>query len=276
VTEGELWAGIYGQPPVRVGAGDVVVIPRGDPYYLAANNREPPLPKLEDSVGMLGAHVRHELPFSICMGGGGAQTGLICGFLACDDRPFNPLLESLPQLVVVRRAEEPALGERLRGLIDLTLAESRAGVPGGSTVRTRLSELLFVELVRRQLATASARDSGWLAALADDVVGRALGLLHQRPAEPWSLHALAREVGSSRSVLADRFKRMLGQAPMQYLTRWRMQLAASQLVEGRRKVSAVAIDVGYDSEAAFSRAFRRETGVAPGSWRGHALRGARG
>lgn len=267
VTEGECWAGVYGSPPQRLGVGDVVVFPRGDPYYLAQTSREPDAPVLANSFGMLGAQARMELPFCTRFGGGGERTGMICGFLGCDDGPFNPLLDALPAMMVVRQERDPELGERLRNLVSLTLAESRAPTPGAALVRTRLSELLFVELVRRYLASLPADQSGWLAGLRDEVVGRALAALHQRPAEPWSLHTLAREAGASRSVLAERFHSLVGLPPMRYLARWRLQLAAQRLAQGRAKVSAVALEVGYESEAAFTRAFKKLTGVAPGAWK---------
>jgi AraC-like DNA-binding protein len=134
-------------------------------------------------------------------------------------------------------------------------------------VRLRLSELIFVEVVRRYLASLPAGETGWLAALRDPVVGTALARLHGEPARAWTLETLARDVGRSRSVLADRFTHLVGHAPMQYLTGWRMQVAARLLAEDAMKVSAVAREVGYDSEAAFSRAFKRIAGVPPGAWR---------
>jgi AraC-like DNA-binding protein len=207
------------------------------------------------------------LPFVIREDGGGRERlGLVCGFLGCDVRPFNPLLATLPRLLHVRRESRPA-GDPLGQLIDFTIAESRERRAGGECVRLRLSELMFVEVVRRHLATLPAEQRGWLAGLRDPTVGRALARLHERPAHPWTLESLARDVGVSRSVLADRFAHFAGLPPMQYLTRWRMQVAARLLAEGVAKVSAVALEVGYDSEAAFGRAFKKTAGVPPGVWR---------
>jgi transcriptional regulator GlxA family with amidase domain len=154
---------------------------------------------------------------------------------------------------------------RLRHLVDLALAEVDGA--GGASVRERLSESMFIETVRQHLATLEPNQAGWLAGLQDPVVGRALALLHGRPAESWTVVSLAKEIGVSRSVLADRFTKLVGQPPMQYLTGWRMQAAAHLLSGGTAKVSEVASEVGYDSEAAFSRAFKKATGAAPAAWR---------
>ncbi|HSJ99136.1 MAG TPA: AraC family transcriptional regulator, partial [Myxococcota bacterium] len=170
------------------------------------------------------------------------------------------------RLVRLRAPADPAR-DRLLTLIEYTLAEARQPRPGGRCVLLRVSELMFVEVVRRCLAQAPAPQSGWLAGLRDPVVGRALLLLHRKPAAPWTLETLAREVGISRSRLAECFTRFVGQPPIQYLTQWRLQLAARMLADGSAKVAAVARDVGYESEAAFSRAFKKFAGVSPAQWR---------
>jgi AraC-like DNA-binding protein len=193
------------------------------------------------------------------------QVHLVCGFLGCDAHPFNPVLAALPRLVHLRRLSGPD-ADRLGHLIDFALAESRARHAGGDCVLLRLSELMFVEVVRRHLAALPPDRIDWLAGLKDQVVGVALALLHNQPTLAWSLERLAKDVGVSRSTLAARFTEFVGQPPMQYLARWRMQLAARLLAEGA-KVSAVALDVGYQSEAAFSRAFKRMVGAPPALWR---------
>ena len=207
------------------------------------------------------------LPFTVSEGGGGPhRMHLVCGFLGWDVRPFNPLLATLPRLLHVSRPAS-ARTDLLAQLIELTIAESRERRAGGACVRLRLSELMFVEVVRRYLDTLSAEQTGWLAGLRDPFVGRALVLLHERPEHPWRLEELARAAGLSRSALADRFTHLVGQPPMQYLTSWRMQVAARLLADGAPKVSAVALAVGYASEAAFSRGFKKATGVSPAAWR---------
>jgi AraC-like DNA-binding protein len=145
--------------------------------------------------------------------------------------------------------------------------ESQLGRPGADGVLTRLAELMFIQLLRRYLEELPQGQTGWLAGLRDEVVGRVLGLLHSRPAHSWSLEELAREAASSRSNLAKRFTELVGQPPMQYLAQWRMQVAANLLTQSGAKIAAIGAEVGYDSEAAFSRAFKKATGVAPGAWR---------
>jgi AraC-like DNA-binding protein len=145
--------------------------------------------------------------------------------------------------------------------------ESRLGRAGADLVLTRLAELMFIEVLRHYLEDLPAGQTGWLAGLRDEVVGRVLTLLHGRPGHPWTLAELAREAASSRSAVAKRFALLVGQPPMQYLTQWRMQVAANLLGQSDAKVAAIGAEVGYDSEAAFSRAFKKATGLAPGAWR---------
>jgi AraC-like DNA-binding protein len=267
VREGAAWGGIAGQAPVRLEAGDILVLPRGDAYAMSTAPGARDGPRLEEVMAFMRDMAAGRLPFAVREGGRGTERlRLVCGFLGCDVRPFNPLLATLPPLLHLRRdfrsADDP-LGQ----LVEFTLAEARERRPGGDCVRLRLSELMFVEVVRRHLALLPAEERGWLAGLRDPLVGRALGRLHERPADPWTLERLARDIGASRSVLADRFAHFVGLPPIQYLTRWRMQIAARLLAEGAGKVSAVALEVGYDSEAAFSRAFKKIAGVPPGMWR---------
>jgi AraC-like DNA-binding protein len=267
VTDGACWGTVRGETPVRLEAGDVLVLPRGDAYAMSMTPAIPAGPDRPAVLAFMRQMAAGQLPFTISEGGRGpARLHLVCGFLGCDLRPFNPLLATLPRLLHVRRAAGPG-GDPLGQLIDFTVAEARERRVGGECVRLRLSELIFVEVVRRYLASLPAGETGWLAALRDPVVGTALARLHGEPARAWTLETLARDVGRSRSVLADRFTHLVGHAPMQYLTGWRMQVAARLLAEDAMKVSAVAREVGYDSEAAFSRAFKRIAGVPPGAWR---------
>jgi len=195
-----------------------------------------------------------------------AGTHLVCGFLGCDVRPFNPLIGALPRVLHVRDRTGVKEGW-LSQFIQVALAESRAKRSGGESVLARMSELMFVEAVRRHLESLPEAHTGWLAGLRDPQIGRALALLHARPGFGWTLPGLAREVGLSRSALAERFTHLIGQPPMQYLASWRMQVAAGLLARGT-KVASVALEVGYDSEAAFSRAFKKLVGRSPAAWRG--------
>ena len=267
ITHGVAWCHVAGQAAVRLDAGDVVVIPHGDPYVLCEPQGFRAGLPLETNLDWFRRMAAGELPFVVTEGGGGpGRLGVVCGFLCCDMVPFNPVLAALPKVVRVR---PPATGadDHLSHLVEFALAESRQRCAGSDCVRLRISELMFVELVRRYLNALPADETGWLAGLRDPSIGHALALLHQQPAHTWTLEGLARAIGLSRSALAERFTRFVGEPPMQYLMRWRMQVAARFLADTGAKVSTVALRVGYDSEAAFSRAFKRVAGVAPATWR---------
>jgi AraC-like DNA-binding protein len=199
-------------------------------------------------------------------GGGSEQATIVCGFLGLDRTPFNPLLEALPRQL---RVPGSALGKDswVSTFLRAVVAESNQRRPGGEAVLERMSEMLFVEVLRRHLDTLPPEQTGWLAGMRDPAVGRVLSLLHARPAEPWTLERLGEEAGMSRSALHERFVHFIGQPPMQYLTRWRMQLATRVLREPGARLVDVSLAVGYESEAAFCRAFKRELGVSPGAWR---------
>lgn len=269
ITQGSCCAGLIGGRPMPLEAGDILLVPHGDAYAMSSSAQlcADVRIEMESALEFFRRMAAGELPFVVTEGGGGAvSTKVVCGFLGCDVRPFNPVLAALPRLVRVRPPADSGR-DRLQPLIEHALAEARAPRPGSSCVLLRLSELMFVEVVRRCLTQIPAGGTGWLAGLRDPVAGRALMLLHRRPAEHWTLETLAAEVGVSRSRLAECFTRFLGQPPMQYLARWRIQVGAGMLAGGMAKVAAVARDVGYDSEAAFSRAFKRMVGLSPSEWR---------
>src|SRR4029453_14436290 len=201
---------------------------------------------------------------TVIIGDGGQVTAaFVCGFLGCDRRPFNPLLSTLPHRLCV-----PGLGNGWhQSFARQVVEESRAQRAGADSVVARLAELMFVEVLRRYIETLPPGQHGWLAGLRDEFIGRGLGLLHGDPAHPWTIDELAGGVSMSRSAFPDRFTAIVGQPPMQYLAQWRMQLAAGRLATGSAKVAAIAEEVGYESEAAFSRAFKRLMGVSPAAWR---------
>ena len=213
--------------------------------------------------GLLAGVADGSIPASFSSGlAGPDHTRFVCGFLGCDAPQSNPLLQSLPRILVVRHSSE-----RLERLVELALAEVDGA--GAASVRERLSESMFIETVRSHLA----RDTpGWLDGLGDPLVGRALSLMHAAPAESWTTASLAHQTGASRSTLSERFTRIVGQPPMRYLAAWRMRLAVDRLGRPEATVAEAAHDAGYDSEAAFSRAFKKAMGVTPGGWRdGHVV-----
>lgn len=261
VTEGGGWGGVIGEELIRLEAGDIIVFPHGHPHVLSSS------PGMQTPID-LSIYVRppdDQFPVPLTLGEGQGTTRLVCGYLGCDAHPFNPLLDSLPSCLVIR---DP--GGWLTRFVDLALNESRQKRAGGQSVLSKVSELMFVEVLRRHLEGLGAEQRGWLAGLRDPHTGRALSLLHEKPKHPWTLEELAHEVGLSRSVLAERFTHLVGQPPIQYLAQWRMQMAAGMLSKGAKVVEA-AFEVGYDSEAAFSRAFKRLVGVSPAAWRDRKL-----
>ena len=193
-----------------------------------------------------------------------ADATIVCGFLGCDLQPFNPLIAALPRLLHLRATDDDAWIARFT---QQAVAESHARRPGGEAMLARMSEMMFVDAVRRYADRLPAQSAGWLAGLRDRFVGRALALMHEQPAQDWTIDELGRRVGLSRSALHERFVQLIGVPPMQYLAQWRMQAAARLLLETRATVAAIALDVGYDSEAAFARAFKRLVGKPPAAWR---------
>lgn len=260
VTEGRCYGGLVNEAPALLEAGDIVVFPQGNAHVMAS------APGLRGDPAWNTDHSHTaSLPIQLQLGvGEAASARLICGFLGCDARPFNPLLDNLPRMIHVRHQSS---GADLKHLVQLALTESTTRSSGSESVLSRVSELLFIEVIRRYIATLPEDDVGWLAGLRDEFVGRCLKRLHAHPAQAWSLDELARESGTSRAVLAERFVHFVGLPPMQYLARWRMQLASAQLTSSDKKLAQIAGEVGYGSEAAFSRAFKREVGMAPADFR---------
>jgi AraC-like DNA-binding protein len=265
VVRGACWAGLRGEPLQPLAEGDALVVPHGDAYEMASHPDVPPGYGDDDAVAFFQAMAAGELPSVVTEGGGGERTSFICGFLGCDARPFNPILWALPRAIHLRRVTQA--GDRLSHLLAYALAELRERGPGGRDVLLRLSELMFVEVVRRHLAGETLESTGWLAALRDPLIARVLARLHAKPNHAWTLDSLSEGSGASRSKLAERFVQLVGQPPMQYLAGWRMQLAARLLAEHSMKVRTIADSVGYASEAAFSRAFKKHTGLSPQAWR---------
>ncbi|MGM0769623.1 MAG: AraC family transcriptional regulator [Pseudomonadota bacterium] len=279
VLGGNCWAGITGEPPFQMNAGDVVVFPHGDPHVMSSAPGLRAAPDLPFLIANLKRHVG--LPFMVRQQDdqlvqpvtARGETGphlrsatLLCGFLGCDRGPFNPLLASLPR-VIHASAGELSVDSWAGQLARLAEAESRASQPGGEAVLERMSEMMFVDLVRLYLCSMPKSQTGWLAALRDRHIARVLRLMYSRPAEAWTLEKLSGAAGLSRSALQERFVELIGQPPMQYLRCWRMQLASNLLVDSNAKMATIAHEVGYESEEAFSRSFKRTVGQPPAMWR---------
>ena len=277
IAKGNGWAAVSGETPVRLEAGDIVLFPQGDRHVLSnAPGREPH--RMTAEWVYASQHVPKPMPISYhhgvvdpgaLMPVQDADTIAVCGFLGCDLQPFNPLIATLPRLLHLPLSQA---GDWVTRVIDQAVVESNQRRPGSDAVLERLSEMMFVDAARRYLDRLPEDATGWLAGLRDRFVGKALALMHERPDHPWCIDDLAHEVGLSRSALHDRFMRFLGHPPMQYLLKWRIQLGARLLRESNHNVATIALDVGYDSEAAFSRAFKRVVGVSPSAWRKAQLR----
>jgi AraC-like DNA-binding protein len=251
-----------------VAAGDLVLFPRDDRHLMGSDLHLAPLET--ETLNYADAatdadfiHMRH--------GGGGAATRFVCGYLACNRSVCRPLLDALPRMLRIPIGDGRA-SALLRELLRAGVRESAASRPGAASMLAKLSELMFVEALRRYVEDLPPQGKGWLAGVRDAQIGRALALLHGDPGRAWTVDELAREVSLSRSALAERFAALVGESPIQYLIRWRLALAAQMLRAGREAIARVAERSGYESETAFSRAFRREFGVGPAAWRKAALK----
>jgi AraC-like DNA-binding protein len=263
MTEGRCKAKLPGPgPTIELEAGDLILFPHRDPHLLGSDLQLAPV-KTGDVVeippGGGPAQIRQ-------LGSGGARSRFICGYMACDRRTCKPLLNALPRMLKVSLRESPAAAW-IESTMKRGAIETRAPSAGGDVVLARLAELLFVEGVREYVRSLPESQQGWLAAVRDKHVGRALALLHANPGRAWAVETLAVETGLSRSALNDRFVALIGEPPMQYLTGWRMALAAQALSTSSDAVARIAERVGYESEAAFNRAFKREFGTPPAAWR---------
>jgi AraC-like DNA-binding protein len=260
ITEGECFVEIGKESPVHLVAGDVVIFPEGHAHRMASE------PGLAPAKGARLDAVLSRRPRQLVYGGGGPTTRLVCGYLACDARLARLLFAGLPPLVRVNVRGSNA-GAWLEASVRYALSEARSPRPGGAGVLAKLAEVLFIEVLRLYMNGQQETRTGWLAGLNDRIVGTALNCLHRSPAQEWTLEDLAQAANTSRSVLAERFQSLVGHSPMQYLTQWRMLLAANLLRRSSAPLVRVAEEVGYQTDTAFIRAFRREFGVPPAAWR---------
>jgi AraC-like DNA-binding protein len=279
LVEGQCLLDCDSYPRVAMESGDVVVFPHGHAHTMRSEDRAESTPL--DHV--LSRPSSDALP-KVSLGGGGRRTRFICGYLNCNQR-FAPLFEALPSLLIVRRrtdygtveaidrtpreiADVPQeSGTWLATTLNFTVNEAFAARPGNAAMLGRLTELMFVEIVREYMQRLNRREGGWLAALKDPYVGKALRLLHERPMRPWTVDLLAHEVAISRSGLAQRFTRLLGESPMKYLSEWRIHLAKQMLRDRGDNIQTIAERIGYESQFAFNRAFKKATGSPPAVWR---------
>ena len=266
LLEGTCFARLPDGEFVELAAGDLVMFPAGDRHVLAtASDVSRHIEPTEITGESLSFLKRNEIvPFTA--GRSGRATRIVCGYLACDKRLAEPIILGLPRLLKISLRDGTAAAW-VRTSIEYSVSQSVSERPGSAMVLARLSEVLFAEAIRQHMETLPPEETGWLAALRDRYVGRTLALLHAKPAHPWTVAELARKVGLSRSALGQRFAALIGKPPIEYLMRWRILLAAKHLRESRAPVIQIAADVGYESEAAFNRAFKRELGVPPAAWR---------
>jgi AraC-like DNA-binding protein len=261
LCEGRAWAQALDGERVTLTAGDIVSFPHGHAHMLGGGRRVPPFDAGTALPGLLkrGLELLH-------IGGDGARSRFICGFLACDPLLSQAFLGGLPPLVKVSIRDDPS-GQWLENSLRFSVTEAASREASAGAMLTKLSEALFAETIRRYVRGLPDGETGWLAGARDVEVGKALKLLHQRHAHPWTVADLAREAGLSRTVLSERFRHFLGESPMAYLTRWRLRLGARALIATSHGVAQIASEVGYESEAAFNRAFKREYGLPPARYR---------
>jgi AraC-like DNA-binding protein len=277
ITRGSCWGAIVGEQPVCLDEGDIVLFPHGDAHVMSSAPGMRAPANVPDYFEMK----VDQLPFVLRVDDdtkseahaheGNDETRLVCGFLGCDVRPFNPLIATLPRILHFKAKDHDLTAQ----LMLRAVTESREKRPGGEAMLERMSEMMFVDAVRRYVDALPTDSHGWLAGLRDRFVGRALALMHDKPAYPWTVDELGRRVGLSRSALHERFNELIGQPPMQYLANWRMQVGAGLLRNTSATVASVAQDVGYESEAAFAKAFKRLVGSPPATWRRELTRSRR-
>lgn len=260
VVEGKVTVSVDGGASWRLGAREVVLLPHNDIHVFASAAGLTPV-----SAAELIQMTEKQGIARIVHGGGGAQTRMVCGFLGGNEG-LHPLLANLPPVMTLDLAALPS-GEWMAATFEYATRTQGEGDAGAATVMAKVSELMFVEALRRYLAALPAEETGWLAGLRDDAVGRALALMHARPSEDWTTEALASEACLSRSAFAGRFTKLIGAPPMRYLLNWRMQLAKQKLKSSQLMIAQIAFELGYESETSFTRAFRRETGLPPAAWR---------
>ena len=261
VTAGRCWLEVEGTEPRELRRGSLALVPHGQGHTIRSSPEVETDPLFDLPVEQVSD--RYEI---LRHGGGGELTHMTCGVVRFDHVAAEHLVDLLPKVLQVETWDLDE-GSWLQSTLRFISREARVLRPGGETVITRLADILVIQMIRSWIDSAPEAEEGWLGALRDRQVGRALAAMHRQPAHEWSVESLAREVGMSRSAFSARFTQLVGEPVMRYLTRWRMRLARTHLREKSESLATLAHQVGYQSEAAFCRAFKREFGVPPGSLR---------
>jgi AraC-like DNA-binding protein len=261
VTAGHCWLEVEGDEPRLLQQGSLALVPHGTGHRIRSSQTAEAEPLFDIPVEQVSD--RYEI---MRYGGAGELTHLTCGVVRFDHVAGQQLMALLPRVLQIDTWADDE-GSWLQSTLRFIAREARELRPGGETVITHLADILIIQAIRSWIDSAPQADRGWLAALRDDQVGRALAAIHREPEKDWTVALLAKEVGMSRSGFSARFTSLVGESAMRYLTRWRMQLARAQLLETSDPLSVLADRLGYQSEAAFSRAFKRVFGVSPGSLR---------
>lgn len=260
VLDGECWAQMGDAPPVRLKAGDLLTAPHGDIHVLGSG--------LQHARVEISGMIQPQVPelARIRYGGDGDRCMLSCGWFSYESVAPNPLIEALPRMFSIPLRQRKS-GAWIEQSVNFVLAQGTERQPASDMLAAKVAEMLLAEALLGYIESLPGDQNGWLSGLRDPLVGRCLGLMHGEPAKAWTIETLAHEIHSSRSVLAQRFADTVGVPPMQYLARWRMVMAAGKLRSNQGTLARIAEEVGYESEAAFNRAFKREYGVSPGAWR---------
>lgn len=257
------YIGVEGAPPVYLEPGDFVLLPHGDEHIMCSSLDMPPI-DFDALMAAQGVRTRLDTPLEFSAGGGGVRSDLYTGIVLFQEGERNPLFSILPPMIHVR-ATDPAVAPWLASTLQSFIQESMRCQPGWAVAAARLADVLFVQLLRAYLVP-SANKAGWLRGLSDPHIGKAIALIHRQPQREWTVSTLAAATGMSRSRFSARFTEMVGQAPIGHLTEYRMYLASRELADGRRRLIDIAESVGYSSEKAFTRAFRRWSGVPPSKY----------
>ena len=266
INRGSCWLEVEGfESPMPLAGGDFIFLPHGGPYTLrdALNSPTTPVCELDDQ----------DERGKICrINGGGAPTSAIWGCFEFEDGGRNPLLDSLPRVIHLRSETSPAV-QWLQSTLQFVASEVASGLPGAETVANRLTDILFVHAIRAYISGCAAhgcKASGWLRALSDPKIGQSLRLIHEAPNKEWTVESLAEAVAMSRSAFAAQFTTLVGEPPLRYVTAWRMKKASHMLLRGD-PIGAIAVAVGYETDAAFGKAFRRHMGTTPGEFRNRSV-----